>query len=586
MNNYKGADLLMKSLSELDVKHVFGMGGHGCMGLCDGLYKADEAYGIKGYIIHDESVGAAAAGGYFKATGKPGVLLVTNGPGMMQAIPGLVEQAMENSALLVICGDIPQAQWGYGAEEELDIFADDDQTVLYRGFAKRVFNVAMPEQIPMTIARAYTTAMSGRTGVVLVNVPVDVQSKQISEELLNRDYNLKKHAVIDYPRGGRAAVERAAELLMNAERPMIVCGVGAVVADASDEVKELAELLDMPVGTAYMGQGIIGGNDPYYAGRVGGWGNKFANEASWNADVIITVGNRFDEDETGAWEIGNTYNVEKTKLIHVHIDPREIGKIYPAEVGIHGHPKAVLRELVDIVKASGKTFERGTREAVAAGKAEYFREMAEWRNSDSVPINPFRFVKELEDVFPKDGVQVGAAICARNYYCHDNAKSAYYGYGMGLIGTTLAQALGFAVGNPERKVVSVEGDGGFLIHSSMLATAAEYNLPITWVIVNNSSYGTVWGLQRQYFENRSILTEFKYDGGDVYVPNYAQIAEGFHIKSFRVERPEEIRPALEAALAHDGPTLVDIVVDRVFSSTPPTAQSRTGWDKYYPDWND
>lgn len=211
--------------------------------------------------------------------------------------------------------------------------------------------------------------------------------------------------------------------------------------------------------------------------------------------------------------------------------------------------------------------------------------MAQWRNSDSVPINPFRFVKELEEVFPKDGVQVGAAICARNYYCHDKAKSAYYGYGMGLIGTTLAQALGFAVGNPERKVVSVEGDGGFLIHSSMLATAAEYNLPITWVIVNNSSYGTVWGLQRQYFENRSILTEFKYDDGQIYVPNYARIAEGFHVKAFRVERPEEIRPALEAALAYDGPTLVDIVVDRLFSSTPPTV-SRCGWDKYYPDWNE
>ena len=240
MSNFKGADLLMKSLSELDVKHVFGMGGHGCMGLCDGLYKADKDYGIKGYIIHDESVGAAAAGGYFKATGKPGVLLVTNGPGMMQAIPGLVEQAMENSALLVICGDIPTVQWGYGAEEELDIFEDDDQTTLYRGFAKRVFHVAMPEQIPMTIARAYTTAMSGRTGVVLVNVPVDVQSKQISEELLKRDYNLKKHTVIDRPRGGRAAVERAAELLLEARRPMIVCGVGAVISDASEEVKKYA----------------------------------------------------------------------------------------------------------------------------------------------------------------------------------------------------------------------------------------------------------------------------------------------------------------------------------------------------------
>lgn len=584
MKNYKGADLLMKCLAELDVTDVFGMGGHGCMGLCDGLYQADKAYGIRGYIIHDESVGASAAGGYFKATGKPGILLVTNGPGMIQAIPGLVEQAMSNSAVIVICGDIPTAQWGYGAEEELDIHCDDDQITLYRGFAKRVFNVIAPEQIPLALSRAYTTAMSGRTGVVLVNVPVDVQSKQISAEMLNRDYCLKKHAVIDRPRGSKIAVENAARLLMEAANPMIICGVGTVISDAAEEVKDLAVLLDAPVGTAYMAQGIIGGRDPYYAGRVGGWGNKYANETAWNADVILTLGNRFDEDETGAWEIGATYNVAKTKIIQVHIDPRELGKTYPLEVGINGDPKEVLRELISIIKDSGKTFHHGTVEAVAKGRAVYFEEMAVYRNSNSMPINPHRLVKELEEVFPKNGVQVGAAICARNYYSYDNARSAYYGYGMGLIGTTLAQALGFAIGLPDRKIVSVEGDGGFLIHSSMLATAAEYHLPITWVIVNNSSYGTVWGLQRQYFENRSILTEFRYDGnGDVYVPNYAMMAEGFCVKGFRVEHPEDIRPALQAALAYDGPSLVDVVVDRVFSSTPPTV-SRCGWDKYYPFW--
>ena len=583
MKKYKGADLLMKCLADLDVKAVFGMGGHGCMGLCDGLYKANGAYGIKGYIVHDESVGASAAGGYFKATGKPGILLVTNGPGMMQAIPGLVEQATSNNPLVVICGDIPSAQRGYGAEEELDIFQDDDQTFLYRGFAKRVFNISAPEHIPMTVARAFTTAMSGRPGVVLINVPVDVQSKAISDEMMNRDYRLKEHVTIDRPRGGAESTRKAYDLLIHAEHPVIVCGVGAVISDASDEVRELAELLDAPVTTCYMGQGIIGGNDSYYAGRVGGWGNKYANEVAWNSDVILTLGNRFDEDETGAWEIGNTYNMKKTKIIHVHIDPRELGKNYPTEVGINGDPKAVLRELIDMIRASGKSFSRGTVEANAKGRAEYFKEMEEFRNSDSVPINPFRFVKDLEEVFPENGVQVGAAICARNYYSHDNAKSAYYGYGMGLIGTTLAQALGFAVGCPERKVVSVEGDGGFLIHSSMLATAAEYHLPITWIIVNNSSYGTVWGLQRQYFENRSIFTEFKYDEGEVYVPNYAQIAEGFHVKGFRIEKPEDIKPVLKEALAYPGPTLVDIVVDRVFSSTPPTI-SRCGWDKYYPQW--
>lgn len=298
---------------------------------------------------------------------------------------------------------------------------------------------------------------------------------------------------------------------------------------------------------------------------------------------MITLGNRFDEDETGAWEMGDTYNMDKTKIIHVHTDPRELGRVYPIEVGIHGDPKSVLQELIELIKAENRTFDHNVKADVAKGRAEYFAEMAEYRNSDSYPINPFRFVKELEEVFPKNGVQVGAAICARNYYCHDEPRSAYYGYGMDLIGTSLAQALGFAVGCPDRKVVSVEGDGGFLIHSSMLATAAEYHLPITWIVVNNSSYGTVWGLQRQYYEGRSILTEFCYDDGEVYVPDYAKMAEGFRIKSFRVERPEEIRPALEAALAYDGPTLVDVVVDRTFSSTPPTV-SRCGWDRYYPDW--
>lgn len=585
MEIYKGSDLLMKCLAEIGIKDVFGMGGHGNLAICDGLYKAVNRNDVKAYIVHDESVGAAAAGGYFKATGMPGVLFVTNGPGMMQAIPGLIEQAMENSAIIVVCGDIPTIQRGYGAEEELDIYQDDDQIYLYRGFAKRVFHVVSPSQIPIVVARAYTTAMSGRTGVVLINIPVDVQSKTISKEILEKDYKLKKHTVIDRPRGSRVAVEKAASLLMEANRPMIICGVGAVISDASDEVLALACLLDAPVGTAYMGQGIIGGNNEYYAGRVGGWGNKYANYAAKSADVIMTLGNRFDEDETGAWELGDTYNIPKCKLIHVHIDPREIGKIYPTEVGINGDPKEVLIEILSIIKASGKKFERGTKTEVAKGKAEYFADMAKYRNSDSIPINPFRFVKELEDIFPDNGVQVGAAICARNYYCNDNAKSAYYGYGMGLIGTSLAQALGFAVGCPNKKVISVEGDGGFLIHSSMLATAAEYHLPITWIIINNSSYGTVWGLQRQYFENRSMLTEFRYEDGSIYIPNYAQIAEAFMIKGFRVEKPTEIKPALESAIAFNGPSLVDVVVDRTFSSIPPTI-SRCGWDKYYPNWCD
>ena len=207
MSEFKGSDLLMKCLAELGVKHIFGMGGHGNLAICDGLYKAKDTYGIQGIIIHDESVGASAAGGYFKATGRPGVLLVTNGPGMMQAIPGVVEQAMSNSPVIVICGDIPTYQAGYGAEEELDICEDMDQASLYRGFAKRVYRVVHAEQIPMTVARAYTTAMSGRPGVVMINIPVDVQAKEISAEDMNRDYRLKEHAIVDRPRGSRAAVD-------------------------------------------------------------------------------------------------------------------------------------------------------------------------------------------------------------------------------------------------------------------------------------------------------------------------------------------------------------------------------------------
>ena len=581
MSDYKGSDLLMKCLTDLDVSHVFGLGGHGNLALLDGLHQARDR--LKSILVHDESVGASAAGGYFRATGRPGVLLVTNGPGMMQAIPGLIEQAMENNAVVVICGDIPTAQWGYGAEEELDIVQDADQTSLFRSFAKRVFHINSTDQIPLTLARAFNSALSGRTGVVLVNVPIDVQSKQVSREGMDKAFGLKGHICPGKPTGSRESIEAAVSLLLGANKPAIVCGVGAVIADASAEIEELAALLDAPVGTAYMSQAAIGGNHPYHAGRVGGWGNAFANQVTREADVLLTIGNRFDEDETGAWDMGDTYRIGPTRLIHIHIDPREIGKIYPVAVGIPADPKSALQDIIRGVKASGRTFDRGVKASIAAAKAEYFGDMAEFRNSQSTPINPHRVVREIEEVFPANGIQVGGAICARNYYFHDRANKAYYGYGMGLIGTTLAQALGFAVGRPDRKIVSIEGDGGFLIHNSLLATAAEYNLPITWIVFNNSAYGTVWGLQRQYFENRSMFTEFKYDDGRVYVPDYAMMAESFRVKGIRVERPEEIRPALVEALEYPGPCLIDVVVDRQFSSTPPTV-SKCGWDFYYPSW--
>lgn len=581
MSENKGSDLLMKCLIDLDVEYVFGMGGHGNLALLDGLFKAGDK--IKPIIVHDESVGASAAGGYFRATGKPGVLLVTNGPGMMQAIPGLIEQAMENNAVVVICGDIPTAQWGYGAEEELDIVQDDDQIELFRSFAKRIYKLNSTAQIPLTVARAFNSSLSGRTGVVLINVPIDVQSKELAPEEMDKAANLKSHLCLTRPTAHKDSVTKAAALLMEAQRPAIVCGAGAVLSDSSREIEELSTLLDAPVTTAYMGQAIIGGNHPYHAGRVGGWGNPFANKVTREADVLLTIGNRFDEDETGAWDLGDTYNIPPSKLIHIHIDPREIGKIYPTALGIPADPKSSVRDIVDEIKKSGKTFNRGTRDAIAQAKQEYFAAMDGYRNSDSNPINPHRVVKEIEEAFPENGIQVGGAICARNYYSHDKANKVYYGYGMGLIGTTLAQSLGFAVGRPDAKIISIEGDGGFLIHSSLLATAAEYNLPITWIIFNNSSYGTVWGLQRQYFENRSVFTEFKYDDGRIYVPDYAMMAESFRVKGIRVEKPEDIKPALQEAIHLNAPCLIDVVVDRQFSSTPPTV-SKCGWDKYYPSW--
>lgn len=582
MVKYKGSDLLMKCLVDLDVEYVFGMGGHGNLGLLDGLYGAKDK--IKPIIVHDESVGASAAGGYFRATGKPGVLLTTNGPGMMQAIPGLIEQAMSNNSVVVICGDIPTLQSGYGAEEELDIKMDSDQTYLYRGFAKRIYHLHSVEQIPLTVARAFNSAISGVPGVVLINVPVDIQSREIPEKMLQEVSNLKSHICFEKPTGNKDAINRACELLLNAERPTIVCGLGSVISGADKEIEELATLLDAPVVTALMGQAIIGGTHPYHAGRVGGWGNDYANKVVKEADVLLTVGNKFDEDETGAWDYGGIYNnIPKTKLIHIHMNPKEIGKIYPTEVGIHADPKNALQDILEIIKESGRKFNRGTKEKIAEAKKQYFDEMAEFRNNDNTPINPHRLLKELEEVFPQNGIQVGGAICARNYYAHDKANKVYYGYGMGLIGTTLAQALGFAVGKPNNKIVSVEGDGGFLIHNSLLATAAEYNLPILWIIVNNSAYGTVWGLQRQYYDNRSVFTEFKYDNGEVYIPNYAQMAEAYNVKGIRVEKPEEIKSALLEGINCNRPCLIDVVVDRKFSSTPPTI-SKCGWDKYYPNW--
>jgi len=378
--------------------------------------------------------------------------------------------------------------------------------------------------------------------------------------------------------GDQSQICAAVELLKDAKRPVILAGGGVLTANASPELLELAKKIGVPVLTTLQGKSAFP-EDHFLAGWLAGAkGTTLGNELSRNADVILAVGCRFADETTSSYRHKATFAIPPTKLIHVDIDANEIGKNYPCEIGIVGDAKSVLAAMVEAVGKGVKERKRYRKEIEKLQK-RWLKQMAEFRESDKVPMTISRLLKETREFLPEDAIVVTAAGNIQAQILQEfpfyEPKTLITTGGFSTMGFTLPASLGVKLAKPETQVIGMLGDGDFMMTMQELATAVQYNIPVVTMIVNNVGWLSIRDLQiAAYGEDRTIGVDFVKQDGGLYSPDFKTIAEAFGCFAKKIERPEEVKPALEEAFAHDGPAVIEVMVNREF---PYSGGLVTGW---------
>ena len=557
-----GGEITVKCLESAGVDYVFGLCGHTVIGMLDPMIDSP----IEFISFRHEQMAAHAADGYFRVTHKPGVVLTHLGPGITNATTGVANAALDSSALVVISGDIPSQHFGRDAHQEFKMHGDATQYEIYKPFVKRAWRVHRTEALPGILARAFAIATSGRPGPVLVDVPMDLFSRRAEVDIPQMAAHMSSGQRM---RGDEQLIERAVKLLVEAERPLIYVGGGVILSEASQQVAPLAEALGAPVAYSLMGKGALSDDHPLAVGMTGFWGTPTANRLCREADVILAVGTRFAEASSSSWISKYTFAIGPTKVIQVDVDAQEIGKNYPIEIGILGDAGAVLEDILSGVKdvKKGYSWKEDSRLQLIADEITAWRKEISVHNaSDAVPIRPERILSEVRELLPKDGIVVTDVGWNKNGLAQQfpiyQPMTHLPPSGLATMGFGPAAVIGAQLGAPEKKVITLIGDGAMSSVLGVLATAKERNIPAVWLVMNNRSYGTIYGLQNQAY-GRDIGTKFVCrESQKDYNPDFAAVARAFDIEGILVDKPDQLRPALERAFNADAPVLLDVIMDR------------------------
>jgi len=564
-----GATFIARCLAQEGVTKVFGQCGHTNYALIDACHKL----GIEYVSFRHEQQAAHAADAYYRVSHKLAVVNVHLSPGLTNALTGVATAAADFTPMVVIAGNTPSYHHAREPHQGMRLHADASQGDIFRPICKRVWRIDAPHYLPDVMPRALNLAQTGKPGAVLLDVPMDVFSGQVDAQPIT----ISRRANYDRPIGSPAAVAQAAKVLETAQRPVIIAGNGVTLAEASAELRELAERIGAPVATTLMAKGIFPEDHQLALGMIGIWGSRAANETANGADVIVAIGTGFAEADCSSWNPKYTFAIPPTRLIQIDLDPQEIGKIYPVEVGIVGDARLTLRELIRAIEGHTKPASRGEYlQVVHTRKQGWTEELKTSQGDSGVPIHPARLLAELAEAAPADAIFVtdvgwnknGAGQQLRS--CHP--QSFLTSGGMATMGFAPPAAIGAKLGAPDRKVIGLVGDGGLTSVIGALATAVELNVPVLWVLFNNFCFSTIRTVGTTYFNN-AYGTEFTRPDGTPYNPDFMLLAKAFGIESALVEDPAKLRTALEDALKSDRPYLLEV---RTRGDVP---MPRTGyWD--------
>jgi len=566
-----GAMYMAQCLKDEGVEKVFGQCGHTNYALID----ACQRFGIEYVSFRHEQLAAHAADAYYRVTHKLAVLNVHLSPGMTNAITGVITAAADSTPMVVITGNTPSYHHAREPHQGIRFHADASQGDIYRPFCKRVWRVDDARFLQDVMPRALNLAQTGRPGAVLLDIPMDVFSQHIEPPAGAMPARRPSHGRVQAEPAG---VAQAVELLLGASAPALFAGNGVAIAEAWDELRALAELLQAPVATTLMGKGLMPEDHPLACGMSGIWGTRAANESLRTADVVLAIGTAFGEADCSSWRPEHTLAIPPTRLVQIDIDPQEVGKIYPVAVGLVGDARAVLQQLLEVLRPRAAEVRGGAarQAAVEARRAAWRGEVEATQVDEGVPIHPARLLKALSEVAPADAIFVTDVGWNKNgagqQVTVTRPQSWITSGGMATMGFAPGAAVGAKLGAPTRPVICLVGDGGFLSSVGALTTAVELGVPVVFVLFNNFCFSTIRTVGTTYFHN-TYGTEFTTPDGAPYNPDFPLLAKAFGMASGFVDHPSQLTSALEAALAAQGPYLLEV---RTRGDVP---MPRTGyWD--------
>jgi acetolactate synthase-1/2/3 large subunit len=559
---------IAECLKQEGVTKVFGQCGHTNYALIDACQKV----GIEFVSFRHEQMAAHAADAYYRLSHKLAVVNVHLSPGLTNALTGVASAAADSTPMLVIAGNTPSYHHAREPHQGIRLHADASQGDIFRPICKRVWRIDDAKYLSDVMPRALNVAQTGRPGAVLLDVPMDVFSQQTNAVPVTvaRRPNFERAAAS--PEG----IAAAASLLLGAKAPVIFAGNGVTQSEASGELRDVAELLGAPVATTLMAKGVFPEDHALSVGMTGIWGTRVANDLTRSADVVLAVGTTFGEADCSSWNPNYTFSFPPTRLIQIDIDPQELGKIYPVDAGLVGDAKATLRDLAAVLRRGAPRPNAERAADLATRKAAWQRELSAEQRNAGKPIHPARLLNEISRVAPKDTVFVTDVGWNKNgagqQLVTTMPQSFITSGGLATMGYSPAAAIGAKIAAPNRPVVALVGDGGFLSVAGAVTTAVELGIPVVWVIFNNFCFSTIRTVGTTYFNN-SYGTEFRTPDGEPYNPDFLLFAQAFGIEGARVEEPDDLPAALTRALASNVPYILEV---RTRADVP---MPRTGhWD--------
>ena len=546
MKNMRGAKILVESLKRAEVKYIFGVQGGAAMPIFDDLYDAE---GLKLIPMRHEQGAAHAADGYARATGKVGVTLATSGPGATNLVTGIATAHMDSIPMVAITGQVPTYLMGNDAFQECDILG------ITRPICKHSYLIKSSDEVADVVAEAFHVAATGKPGPVVIDFAKDAQIQESAfyypESVNIRSYN---PTVVGHP----GQIKKAMDLINRAEKPMIYAGGGVTLANAHEELRHFTSKTGIPITVTLMGLGAFPETDPLAMRMPGMHGSCCANYAFSDADLVIAIGARFDDRVTGNLERFS----QKSKKIHIDIDPSSIGKNVTVDIPIVGDAKNILRDMNKLAQpAQIEPWMQQIREWQEKYPFEYRQ------NGDRVM--PQYVIEQAYDLFPDAVVTADVGqhqMWAAQYFKYTEHRQWLNSGGLGTMGFSLPATIGAQLGRPDKTLVNINGDGSFIMNIQELVPAVTMKLPLKIFIINNMYLGMVRQWQEMFFQKRYSAVDY-HDN-----PDFAKLAEGFGATGIRVERPEEVRPALEQAQKiEDGPVVIDFIVDEeenVFPMVP------------------